>query len=240
MSLESRLRGKGVMNQSRGIIGEYEEMLTGERQAFSVTYLRNGTSPEAVRDLLQFVFVEVLGWTPSMIHDYISKELISMLKLDMIVKKVDYPPELDRDKDLYYISNICYGSRDNVGPGKKERILIQYHRVLNGELAKYPKGFWFTTDNEFYMQTCLMDAIHREISVSSIDDLYYFFADRDKALDFLESQKLMVPCRDFYDGDPLKMLHELLPEEDRSEACYLYARSGHREEDFFDEGVQGS
>ena len=56
MSLESRLRGKGVMNQSRGIIGEYEEMLTGERQAFSVTYLRNGTSPEAVRDLLQFVF----------------------------------------------------------------------------------------------------------------------------------------------------------------------------------------
>lgn len=233
--MNNRIRNRGILNQSTGIISEYEEILEGTRQVFSVNYLRNGTSPEAVRDLLQFVFIEVLGWSPSMIHDYISPELIQMLKLESIVKKVDFPPELDRTKDLYYISTICYGSKDTAGPSKKERILTQYHRVLDGELTKYPKGFWLTPDNEFYMQTCLLDAINREIAVSSIDELYYYFADRTKAASFLESQKLMAPCRDFFDGDPLKMLHALLPEEDRSEACYLFASHGYREEDFRDD-----
>ena len=86
--MDRRIRNRGILNQSTGIISEYEEILEGNRQVFSVSYLRNGTSPEAVRDLLQFVFIEVLGWTPRWDAQTAVKKTVEFTKRGLYGKSV--------------------------------------------------------------------------------------------------------------------------------------------------------
>ena len=134
--------------------------------------------------------------------------------------KVAFPPELDRQKDLAYLAHVAFPK--SVPSPKREWILAVYHRVLSGELEKYPKNFFLAQESDLYLAVCMQDALNR-LPVSRTADLYDYFADEEKGWSFLKKACLYTPAHNFYDY-PIDVLHASLEPDQRSELDYHYGR----------------
>ena len=203
-----------------GLITEYEDILLGKRAAFSTLRVRKEMSEDQAADLLHYVFYDLLGWSGPMTCERISIPLLHMLKLESIAKKVAFPPELDRQKDLAYLAHVAFPK--SVPSPKREWILAVYHRVLSGELEKYPKNFFLAQESDLYLAVCMQDALNH-LPVSRTADLYDYFADEEKGWSFLKKACLYTPAHNFYDY-PIDVLHASLEPDQRSELDYHYGR----------------
>ena len=214
---------------------EYEDILLGKRKDFSSVYMGKNASQTNIKSILKFAFEELLGWTPETVRDYTDHNLIKALHLERPVKKLYFPPEVSRETDLFYLAGILYP--ETIHFSKKELILKVYQEVLDGKIAKYPKNFFTSSDGKLTACTCLYYALKQFLNITSIDELYAYFADRTQANAFLKRVRLKVPCDDIYEY-PIDMLHDSLPETQRDELCYRFERFLAEMKDFKEKEVK--
>ena len=87
-----------------GLLTEYENILLKKKKDFSPAYMRASARPETAAVVFRFAFEELLQWTPEMIRDYTTPELIQALHLKKALNRVVFPPELNKRDDLFYIA----------------------------------------------------------------------------------------------------------------------------------------
>lgn len=208
------------MSDSIGLKLEYDNILCGNQTDFSPFYVKKEVSQEDYIALMRYFFEDILGWNPSEVERYASYDIIRRMHLDKIYDKIEFPPELNKATDLFYLAHILYPSFIEVD--RKAIILAVYKKVLSGKLKKFPKNFFFLADSENYLFNCLNHAIEENLFFGSAEELYSFFADKDKADPFLEKVRLSTPCRDLYGGLPVAMLHDYLPEDQKDESYYSF------------------
>lgn len=206
--------------QNLGLILEFESILTKQRTDFSSTYIKKDAKNEDVVGLLRYVFQDFLNWSADEMILYTTPKLIEELHLERVLKKISYPPELDRTKDLFYLASIVYP--DQVHISRQEMVLNIYQKVLDGELHKFPKNFFMTVRQKNNVYICLRYAISHYLVVHSIEELYDYFTNTRLAAAFLKKVKLWSVCNDYFTS-PVQMLHEALPEDQRSGLYYLHA-----------------
>ena len=61
------------------------------------------------------------------------------MKLDGLLRYIEFPAELDKHVDLFYIAHLLYPGR--IKFDKKELILRTYKEVLDQKLYKFPKEY---------------------------------------------------------------------------------------------------
>lgn len=204
-----------------GLIMEYEDILLGKRNEFSTSYLSKDNAENDGMIILKYVFENLLGWSPVTIRDFISPELIRMLHLQRVVNKIEFPPELDKNKDLFYLAWLMYP--ETVHHTRRDLTLKIYQQVLRGELTKFPKNFFLTARGEMNASICLQYAINQNLCVKTIEELYMMFSDKKRAREFLGKVRLLVPCGDIYEY-PIDMLHDSLPTSQKNEFFYMYGK----------------
>lgn len=202
-----------------GILMEYEDILLGKKKDFSPAYLRQNASTEDAEELLRYVFGSLLGWDPSMVRDYTTKELLAKLHLLRPYRHLHFPPELDREKDIFYLGHLLYP--EEVRYSKSGRTVHIFEKVLSREKTKFPKGFFTGEEGRLNLIICMKYILNHYFNFRSQYDMYAYFADRKKASRFLRDFRLTVPCGEMF-GDALSFLHESLPEEEKSELYYTY------------------
>lgn len=200
---------------------EYEDILLGKRKDFSTAYLGKENSEKEALDIIRYAFEKLLGWSPVMIRDYCTPELIQLLHLQRPVNKIEFPPELDRNQDLFYIAWLLYPH--TIHHSKRDLTLRVYQKVLDGRLVKFPKNFFLTASGEINASICMRYAINQFLNVSGTKNLYMFFADISKAREFLKEVRLLVPCTDIYEY-PIDMLHNCLSKSQQNDLFYRYGR----------------
>ncbi|WP_155242958.1 hypothetical protein [Dorea longicatena] len=55
--------------QNMGLLMEYEDILLKKRKDFSATYIGQNASQKDIKELFQYVFENLLEWTPEMARD---------------------------------------------------------------------------------------------------------------------------------------------------------------------------
>lgn len=204
-----------------GLLTEYESILLGNRKDFTTTYLSQPFAQHTCLTLFRYVFEDLLEWTPEMIQYHLTMDIIKKLHLEKPFKKLYYPPELDKEHDLFYL--VCLLYPDKFKYSKREIIIRVYEKVLNGTLKKFPKNFFKGIDGAMNLGICMQYAINQNLHVSSIRELYMYFSNLSKINTFLRNVKLYTPCIENYEY-PIDMLHDCLSELDKNELFYYYCR----------------
>ncbi len=200
---------------------QYEDVLLGKRQSFQLVRreeLEEKGIPNAIK-MLRYVFDDLLGWTPEMVRDYLTLDLIKWLKVERAFNKIPFPPELDPKKDLFYVASVLYP--DVITYRKKDFTLQVYEKVISGELKKYPKKFFNDDEGFKNIIICLRYCIAQELFSYTTEQVYELFSNPKKAAKFLTNARLKKYV-DYYYSDYLDLLHETLTEEYRNSLFYNY------------------
>ena len=87
-----------------GILTEYEQILIGNRKEFSQTYLPRIQNSNDLRKVLRYITERILHWTPQQTKTFLTPEVVEHLHMKRLIKLIKFPPELDPETDLFYVS----------------------------------------------------------------------------------------------------------------------------------------
>lgn len=213
------------MRESRleniGLLVEYECILLKKRKSFTSTYMGKTTPAKNARSVFRFAFEDILDWTPQMVMDNLSPELINILRLQKPLSRIEFPPELNRNVDLFYLAWIMYPEKIHIR--KKDIVLRCYENVRLGKISKFPKNFFSEASGILNASICLQYVINRKMHFRDVKELYGIFAIKEKIVPILKENQLYAPCCEFYEY-PIDFLHASLPEKDQDELCYNFER----------------
>ena len=204
-----------------GLLMEYEDILLGKRKDFSAEYIGKVTAPKEIRELLMYAYEDLLKWNPETIKNHNTPALCESLHLMRPIKKIDFPIGLEPTEDVFYVAHFLYP--DKIHYSKKALILRIYEKVLQGALVKYPKKFFSDAEGELNLNICFQYAVAQRLSIRSIEELYDYFSDKDKGIEFLKKANLYSAFVDFYEY-PIDILHESLPSFQQNLLCYMNGR----------------
>lgn len=198
---------------------EYEGILLGNTQKFSQLSLTRLREKTTAKQILRFIFEELLEWTPEQVRDYLTPQIAEKLHLTRIVHQIDFPSECNPETDLFYLAAFVYPKRIRIS--KRKQVLFVYEKVLQGKLKKFPKNFFLSGDAEYNLEICLAYALNHFGNFHSVEELYGFFADKRKFCHFAKEHKLIEPIRNLYEN-PVELLHNTLPSEMQNDFFYEY------------------
>jgi len=197
------------MDVLRSAIAEYEDVLIGKRKAIASYYFSygpNGNMKLALQ-IMHYSFNTYLRWNAEQLRDYLTLEVLERLKLRSLLRHIQFPPELDRKQDLFFIAWQLYPK--TVHFTEQDLILRVYKDILSGKLQKYPKEFFTGRYGLLRARVCLRYMIEQYLQFGSIPELYEYFASV-QCQRTLRLHKLLVICRDLFDS-PVEYLHQTLP-----------------------------
>lgn len=210
-----------ILSDTNTIIAEYEDILMGKEKEFSQGYFgfKSAQNEVIALKVYKYVFEVLLRWEPNAIAKGINMELLKKLKLDKLLPYIEFPLELDKTKDLYYIAHRMYP--DKVKLSQKDLVINVYKKVLKGEMIKFHKEFFFGSIGRIRAAFCLQYMIMHYVEYDGLEDLYAKFSDIKYINSILRKHKLYQACTILYEK-PIDFLHEALPDIERNELFYNY------------------
>lgn len=199
-------------------LSEVQEILLNKRQHYSASFLDRDTGDVNIYEALRYLFEAFLEWTPVQVRDCLTADIIRLLKMEPLINRVPCPPELDRNRDYEYVAWYLYPETRNCT--KKDLAIKVYHRLNNGEISRFPKGYFDGTVQAWFRARCAFQCMLIEYMppFSSLEAMYAYFAS-PKGREAIREYKLLVPLRELYES-PLDYLHDSLSSQQKSEELY--------------------
>jgi len=200
------------------IINDYEEALMNNRKGVPVAYFQSTKEQNERKALVVFKYAieYILGYDPIAARDKLDYETLEKLKLAELLNYINFPPEIDPKKDIFYIAWRLYPFTVNLT--EREKVIRVYKQLLDGSRKTYPHNFFSGYSGKTRAKLCLQYLIEQKINPSSVDELYNMFASPN-GNKILVSNKLKIYTR--Y-GTPLEFLHDSLPKGDKNNALYHF------------------
>lgn len=204
------------------LLYEYEQTLLGNKATIAPYYFKYGddTSRNYALYIIRFAVENYLHWDPFDMRDHFTKEVAIQMKLEPLMKYIDFPPELDRDHDYYYLAMYLYPNVIKID--LKDLVLRTYKDVLSGRLCKFPKEYLSGTQGMMRACLCLQYMISHHLSFSSVKDMYKYFSEPSGSK-ILKQYRLNNICNEIFEH-PIDYLHEALPAKQKDEYWYHYYR----------------
>ena len=136
------------------------------------------------KQILRFIFEELLEWTPEQVRDYLTPQIAEQLHLTRIVHQIDFPSECNPETDLFYLAAFVYPEQIRIS--KRKQVLFVYEKVLQGKLKNFPKIFFLSGDAEYNLEICLAYALNHFGNFHSVEELYGFFRRQTQILPFCQ------------------------------------------------------
>ena len=200
-----------VPRDSSVYIQEYSDVLCEQKQNFSFSLLANTGDAERCADILRTIFKEYFRWTPEQVRDCLTPKDVDRMCLRQLIRKLPAPPEVNREKDLYYVAWYLYPQTRNMTD--VELVSKVYRDVLEGRTKKFPKGYFSGAVGEFRAKTVFMQMVQEFYSGS--------FRNPKEMLDFFGSSagraaiakyKLDTALETWFES-PLDYAYKSIPEE---------------------------
>lgn len=216
------------MVEERLNIYEYEEVLLGQKESFTLSI----SGSESVTDrfieignIWRYAITHLLKWTPKQAEVYMNADIVQFLKLDKTLIKVD----IDLTKVYYpdYKFILCYAFPKQIRYDEKVDAIEEYKRAARlGKYAgdevpyRYPNKFFIDSlgiRRAGYILNYVIDLYMK--GAYSPYERYKFFADTTKARRWLHQKKLKQPIEIIYET-PLDFYHFSLPFVERDDFLY--------------------
>lgn len=213
----------GIKNVDRKILYyEYEQVLLGKKTSMPSYYFKytDDNSENHALCIIRYAVENYLRWTPEQLKNNFTKEIAAQLKLESLIKYVHFPPELDPERDYFYIAYAIYPERLKLD--LKTLVLTTYKNVLNGDLAKFPKQYLSGTQGMMRACICFQYMISQYFVFNDVKEMYHFFS-TSAASKALKQYRLNNICNEMFEH-PIDYLHESLPNVQKDEFWYHYYR----------------
>lgn len=199
-------------------LSEVQEILLNKRQHYSASFLDRDTGDINIYEALRYLFEAFLEWNPIQVRDCLSYEIIKLLKMEPLVNRIPCPPELDRNRDFEFVAWYLYP--ETINCTKKDLAIKVYHRLIRGEISRFPKGYFDGTVQAWFRARCTFQCMLIEYlpPFPSMEAMYAFFAGA-AGREAIRKYKLLVPLRELYDS-PLDYLHDSLSSQQKDEKLY--------------------
>ena len=205
-----------------GIMFDYEQVLLGKKKFVSSYYFSytGRVNQKNALELFRYAIEYYLDWSPEDAQNYLTMDIIKQLKLEGIVGYIQFPPELNPNKDFFYIAYLLYP--DEIEWDEYELTLNVYHRILRGELKKFPKEYLSEAEGILRACVCLQYMLIQFFSnkFSTVKDIYYMFSTSD-GIAALKQYRLYTAYCDIYDN-PVDYLHNSLSDLQKSEFFHQF------------------
>ena len=201
-------------------LSNYEDLLIGKANPKSL--IIRGTEDEQEETALniwRYAIKNLLHWQPQDAAECIDKEIVKNLKLDVTLKYIPAPPDLDINEDFDYIVHLAFPKDVPYDP--TEQAIKMYKRILAGAKAKFPKKYFKGPYCYYKAGVLLQYAISNYIPFNDIAELYQMFADTTKTNAKLKELKLYEVSKDLY-NTPLDFFHSSLPDSQKDMFLYKY------------------
>ncbi|MBQ7818466.1 MAG: hypothetical protein IJ341_02095 [Bacteroidales bacterium] len=203
---------------------QYDQLRIGNYNKLDGSVISTVKDPAAREELaisiIRYVSETYWEWTPEMLRDHLTYERIQDWGLVNIIKFVRFPVELKPKVDMFYIAHLAYPKI--VTMNAQDVYLTVYQNLLNGKIARFPKGFFEYDKGQSKICACLRYAIENYHPFSSIEEMYHFFGSKS-SLKFLKEVKLLAGVQETFDCR-IEVLHNTLPPSDRIEYLFQYYR----------------
>ncbi len=206
------------------LIMSYEDMLINQDRKHIKIVKRNGNKAEGPNNavtLLKYAFEEIYGWSPQMVYNFFTPEVAEWMELDICVKKIPFPPELDKNKDYFYVATYLYP--DKIAYNKRKTVLAIYERERYKENPDFPKDFFKNKEGKENYNLILRYVLSEHFYSSSIKDIYEYFSDKKQALNFFRDNHLYLGKGFFY-SSYIEAIHSVLPPNDKNTFYLNYYR----------------
>lgn len=212
------------LGHDSGLMLEYELILLGKKNSFSPFFFNYNIDYNERKALLLFKYAieGFLKWTPKEAELYLNKEIVELMKLDSILKYIQFPAELNPDVDLFYIAHLLYPHI--VKFDARELILRTYKEVLDGKLYKFPKEYLSGSMGVTRACVCFQYMVSQFLPFNNIEEMYKFFSTTN-GVKALKKYRLYSICTDIFDY-PIDFLHEALSNKQKNEFFYHYYKFG--------------
>lgn len=205
----------------RDALYEYENILLGKKTSFSNYFFQQDAEKNEQKALyiIKFALRYYLKWTPQQVCQYLDWKVINCMKLESLMKYIQFPPEMSVRDDIFIVKGKLYPKL--VPLNQKEITLKVYKRVLEKDLYKFPKEYLSgDTIGRFRATVCFQYMLTQIPPFKDTAEMYKFFAS-SKGPKLLKKFRLNVACVSMFDH-PIDFLHESLPERERDEFWYKF------------------
>lgn len=169
--------------------------------------------------IIHYAMEVILDWTPKQVYFYLTYEILEKLHLCPLLQYLNFPPELSRKNDVYYIAHLLYPKIIPIDI--KDLCIKNYQRILANDSLSFPKDYFEHAEGILRAILCLQYALNNYIHARNEFELYEMFADEPRMRVTLKKYKLLEPC-DLFFGKPLAYLQYSLPEQQKSQFLYQY------------------
>lgn len=202
----------------RSLILEYDELLIGNRRTMNPEFFVYGeyTNELMALEIMKYAFKTYLRWDEYEIRDRLDINLLRRLKLTGLLRLVRFPPELNPQKDLFYIAWRIFPNTVNYS--YEERVYRVYKDTLDGTISKFPKEYFSGADGRKRAILCFRYMLEHIEPFNSIADMYRHFGS-NAGVQTLKRSKLFVVGADLF-GQPVDYLHYSLPAQQKNKLMY--------------------
>lgn len=211
---------KYTMSLLTNFIEEYEETLTGERTEYSIYFFEDRQNAERIAlECIRYACEKMLHWSPRQTCRNLNHTVARIMKLDSVIVYINFPFELEKNKDMDYVLHLMYP--DIVPFSMEDTVINMYKQILNGKV-QFPREYATGHEGVAKLCICLHYAIETYHPFHSIKEMYHFFSSTD-GVRFMKKYNLhnLMTMLGF---DPLTLIHEMLPDEQKNEFYLNYYR----------------
>ena len=226
--------GEGIFYQGRilkmnsyesMLLYEYTDILLGNRPNFS-TILFEGNSDSRQKMALQvfrYAIHMFLGCKDiKAIPALLTKEMIEKMQLTKVISYINFPEELDKNKDYFYIAHLLY---PGIIPYDQKNLSIRiYKEILDGKLVKFPKKYLDGIPGKKRAEYCFEYMLSHFCNFKSEVEMYNYFT-TTQGMATIKKYKLQQACISMYEH-PLDFMHASLPDGQKDD--FLYSFFKHR------------
>lgn len=201
---------------------EYEEILLGKRKSFSQVffhYSNEQNEKNAIR-VIRYAYEEFLCCDKYHMDNYLTKEVVRLMKLRALMKYIQCPPEIKIMSNLWYLKWKVYPETSRFT--ERQITIHTYQKLLDGEIKKFPKDYFVGSSGMVRVIICLHYLISNYLQFHSIKEAYEVFSSY-QIRQILREYKLLNPCSDNFPL-PIDALHTLLPVSQKDELYYHRCR----------------
>jgi hypothetical protein len=179
------------------IIKMYESTLIND-VPFNRYYLKMCEDKHAMAiTVFKYAVEDLLKWTPEMTRDNMNAELIKYMKLDSIYRFLEFPSELVKSRDYFYIAHILYP--DRIKYDKTSYIFRRTKELLETKDVTALDILFMHNDRYFELYTKKMFEIEKPY-MSAIDIYNCFYK---KEYTFLYKTDLLIKYISLIYPDPV-------------------------------------
>lgn len=203
------------------IIGEYDDLLIGRRKAFSRDLFYGaepgGYNEKMALECIRYAIESLLRWDADTAVQKFDSYIIKSLKLDTVLRYIDFPPDLDFGNAKYILSRLY---PDRVKLNMQTLTITTLTDILAGKRAQFPRDYFIGPEGFVRYCYCIKHLIEIYVPFNSIPDIYEYFL-QPSGNAFLAASKLKIPTYQ-YKLNVFDAIHRITQKEPDSDLYYYY------------------